>query len=88
MKQNKNCQSCGMPFSKDAEGGGTEKNGTKSVLYCSHCYQNGAFTFPNMTMIEMKEKVKGKLIEFGIPKVFTGLFTRNIHKLERWNTPN
>jgi hypothetical protein len=85
MKPNKNCQSCGMPFSKDTEGGGSEKNGTKSVLYCSHCYQNGAFTLPNLTVNEMKERVKGKLIEFGIPKVFTRFFTRNIHKLDRWN---
>jgi len=25
MKKHKNCQSCGMPFSKDENGGGTEK---------------------------------------------------------------
>ncbi|PUB11640.1 zinc ribbon domain-containing protein [Paenisporosarcina sp. OV554] len=87
MKPYKNCQSCGMPFSKDVEGGGTEKNGNKSVVYCSHCYQNGTFTSPDMTMNEMKEKVKGKLMEFGIPKVFTGFFTRNINKLERWKMP-
>lgn len=85
MKPYKNCQSCGMPLSKDAEGGGTEKNGNKSVMYCSHCYQNGTFTSPEMTVDKMREKVKGKLIEFGIPKMLTGLFTRNIHKLERWN---
>lgn len=29
MKKHKNCQSCGMPFSKDENGGGTEKNGEK-----------------------------------------------------------
>lgn len=29
MKKHKNCQSCGMPFSKDEKGGGTEKNGEK-----------------------------------------------------------
>ena len=86
MKPYKNCQSCGMPFSKDAEGGGTEKNGNKSVVYCSHCYQNGTFTSPDMTVNEKKKKVKGKLMEFGIPKVITGFFTRNINKLERWKT--
>ncbi|WP_235676729.1 MULTISPECIES: zinc ribbon domain-containing protein [Bacillus cereus group] len=37
MKKHKNCQSCGMPFSKDEKGGGTEKNGEKSTTYCSHC---------------------------------------------------
>jgi hypothetical protein len=87
VKSNKNCQSCGMPLSRDSEGGGTEKSGDKSVLYCSHCYQNGTFTLPAMTVDEMKEKVKGKLIEFGFPKMLTGFFTRNIHKLDRWKTP-
>jgi hypothetical protein len=86
MKLNKICQSCGMPLSKDTEGGGTEKDGTKSTQYCSHCYQNGTFTAPDLTMNEMKVLVKGKLMEFGIPKVFTGFFTRNIHKLNRWKT--
>lgn len=76
-----------MPLSKDAKGGGTELNGHKSDIYCSHCYQDGKFTSPDMTMNEMKETVKGKLNEFGIPKIFTGLFTLNINKLERWKTP-
>jgi hypothetical protein len=31
-------QSCGMPLSKDAQGGGTEANGAKSTDFCSHCY--------------------------------------------------
>ncbi|MFF2587967.1 zinc ribbon domain-containing protein [Peribacillus butanolivorans] len=44
MKQYKTCQSCGMPFSKDELGGGTEKDGSKSTKYCSHCYINGEFT--------------------------------------------
>ena len=87
MSLTKNCQSCGMPLSKDAEGGGTELNGIISVKYCSHCYQDGTFTSPDITMNEMKEKVKGKLNEFGIPKIFTGLFTLNLNKLERWKMP-
>jgi hypothetical protein len=80
----KNCQSCGMPLSRDDHGGGTEANGTKSSKYCSHCYQNGAFTMPEITSDEMKEKVKGKIREFGFPGFLAGLFTRNNHKLERW----
>jgi hypothetical protein len=40
----KNCQSCGMPLKKNLQGGGTEKGGTKSVKYCSRCYQEGRFT--------------------------------------------
>lgn len=84
MKTHKNCQSCGMPLSKDEKGGGTEKNGTKSNKYCSHCYKNGEFVSPNMTVTEMKKLVQDKMSEFGFPRFISKLFTRNIHKLERW----
>lgn len=82
----KNCQSCGMPMARDEGGGGTEADGSKSKMYCSHCYENGAFTLPNITVDEMKELVKSKVIEFGVPKFLASFFTRNIHKLERWKS--
>ena len=50
----------------DAKGGGTEADGSLSQEYCSHCYQNGQFTMPNMTMTEMQSAVEGKLKEMGI----------------------
>lgn len=80
----KNCQSCGMPLNKDENGGGTEANGEKSTMYCSHCYVNGNFTLPDITVDEMKERVIGKLTEMKFPKFVAKFFTRNIHKLERW----
>lgn len=82
----KNCQSCGMPLARDEQGGGTEKSGSKSKMYCSHCYQDGAFTKPDLTVEDMRELVKGKLVEFGFPRFLTGLFTRNIPKLQRWSS--
>ena len=81
---NKNCQSCGMPMKRDALGGGTEADGSKSAKFCSHCYADGKFVLPDLTVDEMKLRVKGKLREFGIPGFLTGLFTRGIPKLERW----
>jgi hypothetical protein len=80
----KNCQSCGMPMSRDQHGGGTEIDGSKSSMYCSHCYETGQFTLPNITQEEMKERVRSKLVEFGFPRFMTGFFVRNIPKLERW----
>lgn len=80
----KNCQSCGMPLSKDAQGGGTERDCSKSAMYCSHCYQKGAFTLPNITVEEMTERVKGKLKEMHIPGFLGYFFTRNIPNLKRW----
>lgn len=80
----KNCQSCGMPLNKDEKGGGTEANGKRSCMYCSHCYEAGKFTLPNITIDEMKEIVINKLVEMKLPKFIAKIFTRNTHKLERW----
>ena len=80
----KNCQSCGMPLKRDTEGGGTHADGTRSLMFCSHCYKDGKFTQPDITVDEMKVRVKGKLKEYGIPGILSGVFTRNIPKLARW----
>jgi len=43
----KHCQSCGMPLNRDKQGGGTNADGSKSTMYCSHCFLNGQFTLPD-----------------------------------------
>jgi hypothetical protein len=78
-----NCQSCGMPMKKDPQGGGTNADGTKSGMYCSFCYQQGAFT-KNCTVEEMQTLCKSKLKEMGFPGFVAGMFTMSIPKLERW----
>jgi hypothetical protein len=84
QKAYKHCQSCGMPLRRDELGGGTNADGSKSLMYCSHCWQQGAFSNPNFTVEEMKAHVKQKLQSFGFPGFIAGIFTRNIPKLERW----
>ena len=84
MKQNKICQSCAMPLKKDPEKGGTNADGTKSLLYCSYCYQDGKFTRANFTAEDMKKFCKGKMKEMGFPGFIAGIFTAGIPKLERW----
>jgi hypothetical protein len=71
-KSYKLCQSCGMPLKKDEKGGGTNADGTKSNMYCSHCYEKGEFTLPDITVGQMKERVKAKLKEVGFPGFLTG----------------
>jgi len=73
-----------MPLNKDEKGGGTNTDGSKSTMYCSRCYDTGKFTRPDMTMIEMKDLVKGKLKEMGFPGIVAWFFTTNIPRLERW----
>lgn len=87
MKTYKNCQSCAMPLNKDPKGvgGGTNSGGQPSYMYCSYCYEDGKFLQPDVTAEEMQEFVKGKLKEMGgFMKLFAGVFTKKIPKLERW----
>ena len=80
----KNCQSCGMPLKKDKLGGGTEKNGSKSIRYCSHCYTKGEFVLPNISVKEMQERVDNKLKAYYLPSFLRWIFTKGIPNLERW----
>jgi hypothetical protein len=43
------CQSCAMPMDA-AEKFGTNADGGRCEDYCTHCYQNGAFTEPQATL--------------------------------------
>ena len=80
----KNCQSCGMPLKRDEEHGGTETDGSRSAMYCSHCYRQGRFVLPDLTVEQMQQRVHDKLTEIHIPGFLTGFFTRADPKLERW----
>ena len=75
-----------MPLKKDEKGGGTNADGSKSTQYCSHCWENGKFTRPDITADGMKALVKGKLMEMGFPGFIAWLFTSNIPRLERWKS--
>jgi hypothetical protein len=78
------CQSCGMPLSRDIPGGGTNLDGSRSVEYCSHCYQSGRFTEPNISLEEMMAKVEGKLRAMHIPGFLARRFAGDIPQLQRW----
>jgi hypothetical protein len=42
-----------MPLSGDERGGGTNADGSHSKEFCSHCYREGRFTEPNLSVEEM-----------------------------------
>jgi len=54
-----------MPLKKDPKGGGTNTDGSKSTMYCSHCYINGKFTQPDIAAEQMQDLVKTKLKSMG-----------------------
>lgn len=73
-----------MPLKKDPIGGGTNADGSKSTMFCSHCYEGGKFKYPDITAIQMQELVKGKLKEMGFPGFLAGWFSKGVPKLARW----
>ena len=82
--QHEICQSCGMPFARDPEGGGSNADGSKSTTYCSHCWRNGAFTLPDLTAEQMSARVRQKLLEAGLPDAVATSLSNGVPKLERW----
>lgn len=84
----KHCQSCDMPLKRDPKGGGTNADGSRSTMYCSHCFVNGQFTMPDCTPEQMQKLVAGKLGEMGFPKFTHWFFTCRIPKLARWRRPS
>ena len=73
-----------MPLSRDVEGGGTNLDGSRSAEYCSHCYQGGRFTEPNISVDEMMAKVEGKLRTMHFPVFLARRLSRGIPDLDRW----
>ncbi|MDV2482443.1 hypothetical protein F8E02_10615 [Methanoculleus sp. Wushi-C6] len=79
------CQSCGMPMST-REHFGTEADGSPSKDYCTYCYQNGAFTAPDITL-EAMAKIGGGMMSqmYAIPIEKAESFTKeHLACLKRW----
>jgi len=56
------CQSCSMPMD-NPDCFGTDEKGLKNNDYCVHCYEDGKFTDPHVTMDEMIDLVTDIMIE-------------------------
>ncbi len=76
------CQSRAMPL-ENAEAFGTEAGGARAEEYCTHCYQDGGFTAPGMTMEQMADVVAGFME--GMPKAqATEAALSSLSGLKRW----
>lgn len=73
-----------MPLKKDPKEGGTNSNGSKSVMYCSYCFEEGKFKQPDWTATQMQAFVKVKMKEMGFPGFLAGWFSKGVPKLKRW----
>ncbi|MDY6989808.1 MAG: zinc ribbon domain-containing protein [Thermodesulfobacteriota bacterium] len=79
------CQSCAMPMEKP-EMFGTLSHGSKSQQYCTYCFQEGAFTEPDISMQEMIDKCVAIMDQQNImPKdQAQDLMAETIPFLKRW----
>lgn len=77
------CQSCGMPVDLP-ELPGTEKDGSRSTIYCIYCYRDGEFTDPDMTMEEMKEHVIAELRKTDATETAIARSVARLPQLSRW----
>lgn len=82
------CQSCAMPLGKP-EDFGTDEAGYRVNDYCRHCFANGAFTDPAISMDAMLElciRVMDQQRIMPEPKA-RALMTDVLPRLKRWRAP-
>ena len=76
------CQSCSMPLQKPEEYE-AEIGGARAEEFCTHCYQGGSFTAPDITMDQMADIVAGFME--GMPKAeATKAALAGLSGLRRW----
>lgn len=75
-----------MPID-NIENRGTEKNGSKSILYCKYCYQNGSFINPDMTLEQMKKLVVTQMHKLNLPENIIQQSVNTLPHLKRWQQP-
>ncbi|WMM25737.1 zinc ribbon domain-containing protein [Tissierella sp. MB52-C2] len=79
------CQSCGMPM-EDISLYGKEKDGSKSLDYCTYCYEDGSFRKPDETMEEMIETCIPFMKENGMAEEEARAILNNaLPHLKRWS---
>ena len=83
------CQSCGMPLQKAADFG-TAVDGFRVNDYCSFCFQDGAFTAPDITAEAMIDKCAGLMAQRGImpDAQARAMMAEIVPRLRRWQCPH
>lgn len=85
-KNQKFCQSCGMPMGDTDALYGTEATGAKSADYCTYCYEKGAFTFDG-SMEELIKISTGPMVESNpgmTPEMARKMMEQFFPTLKRW----
>lgn len=79
------CQSCGLPM-EIANEHGTEGDGSLNYLFCCHCYRQGTFVEPNLTVEDMLQRMAGIVQNemFLPPKKALDVARTFVPQLKRW----
>ncbi len=75
--QNKNCESCMMPLSKDPMPSGSEK-------YCSYCFKDGKLVYEGNDLNEFKKVSYEEMRKSGMGALKAKFFTWLIGFAPRW----
>ncbi len=81
------CQSCSKLFNSFIIYG-TESNGNKNYHYCIHCYKNGLFEQPEITISEMRGIISQNLSMHGDDDKAIKKAQKRLLSLDRWKTNN
>lgn len=85
-RQVEDCESCGYPLRRPPDHG-TEADGSPSGIFCSVCYQNGAFVHDTVDVAEFLTKAAPDIAKFrggSVGKIKLTL-KKELPKLPRWS---
>lgn len=82
------CQSCSMPMEKP-EDFGTDQAGYRVNDFCRHCFVDGAFTEPDISMEAMLDRCVSVMAQRGIMPAAQAqaLMADVLPRLKRWRAP-
>lgn len=78
------CQSCWVPLASEEAYRLLTADEKQKAMYCSTCFKDGNFIEPEMTLKQMKAKVRARCKEIKFGWLATWIWTSRLDYLERW----
>lgn len=80
------CQSCSMPLRQPTDFG-TDAAGYRINDYCHHCYQDGRFTEPDLSMEQMIDRGSAIMAQRGLMPLdrAMALMSDVLPRMKRWH---
>ncbi len=84
MDEKQRCQSCAMPLGEGFYG--TDADGKISREFCKHCFENGAFLEPDISLKDMVKRSTDHMVrQLGLPQAAAEMLAETyIPQLKRW----